>query len=258
MQGKTKLTQWLFRIAIALCLIVFVFSATMFIRDVYRGEKEKAANRELQEQLRQTELTMPEKGESSNGMLPQYEELWRQNNDLAGWLSIEDTPINYPVMYTPENPEYYLRRAFDHSKAVSGSLFIDGSCTLDGNHFLIYGHHMKNGTMFGTLSEYADKDYAQKHPDIHFDTLYDQGVYEVMAAFYSRAYTEEDTNVFRYYQYTDLSDPDTFAEYVREVKDASLYDTGIDANYGDTLLTLSTCDRHVEDGRFVVVARKTP
>ena len=78
-----------------------------------------------------------------------------------------------------------------------------------------------------------------------------------MAAFYSRAYTDRDQDVFRYYQYTDLSDSEIFDEYVRQVKEAALYDTGISAQYGDSLLTLSTCSRHVQDGRFVVVARRT-
>ncbi len=87
-------------------------------------------------------------------------------------------------------------------------------------------------------------------------TLYAQGTCEVLAAFHSRVYTDREQDVFRYYQYTDLSDPGTFVDYVRRVKEAALYHTGIDAQYGDTLLALSTCSRYVQDGRFVVVARK--
>lgn len=189
-------------------------------------------------------------------MLPQYEGLWQQNNDMAGWLSINGTPVDYPVMYTPDDPEYYLRRAFDGSYAISGSLFLDENCPPGSNHLLIYGHQMKNGTMFGSLSQYAKENYAKEHPVIGFDTLYTEEEYEVMASFYSRAYNEQDEDVFRYYQYTDLSEEETFDEYVRKVKEAALYDTGIDAQYGDSIITLSTCSSHVRDGRFVVVARK--
>ncbi len=99
-------------------------------------------------------------------MLPQYEALWQQNNDLAGWLSIDGTEIDAPVMYTPDDPEYYLRRAFDGSSAVSGCLFIDGGCMLDSNFLLIYGHRMNDGTMFGSLSRYAEEDYAREHPGV--------------------------------------------------------------------------------------------
>jgi len=197
---------------------------------------------------------IPARGES--GMLLKYERLWQKNNDLAGWLSIDGTPISYPVMYTPDDPEYYLRRGFDKTEAVSGSLFISGGCEPDSSHVIIYGHQMKNKTMFGSLSKYADAEYFREHPVICFDTLYERGVYEVMAAFYSRAYTINEQGVFRYYQYTDLSDRETFEDYINQVKKAALYDTGISAEYGDSLLTLSTCSHHVQDGRFVVVARK--
>lgn len=259
---KPRPAAWARRIILALCLVVFVFSTGMLFWEFYRAGKEQAANQALGEQVHQMAEESPEGSQettgSQTGMLPQYEALWRQNNDLAGWLSIDGTQIDYPVMYTPEDPEHYLRRAFDGSHAVSGSLFLAEGCPPEANHAIIYGHQMKNGTMFGGLSQYEDPDYAKAHPEISFDTLYRQGVYQVMGAFYSQVYTDQDQGVFRYYQYSDLSDPAVFGEYVRQVKAAALYDTGITAQYGDSLLTLSTCSKHVEDGRFVVVARKVP
>ena len=121
---------------------------------------------------------------------------------------------------------------------------------------LIYGHRMDNGSMFGELSAYARADYAAEHAVIHYDTLDQEREYQVMAAFYSQVYTDRDEDVFRYYQYSDLSDPAVFQEYVAQVKEAALYDTGVEASYGDRLLTLSTCSYHATDGRFVVVARQ--
>ena len=115
--------------------------------------------------------------------------------------------------------------------------------------------------MFGSLDSYADEDYAREHQKIIYDLIQPDGSYErltfeVMAAFYSRIYSVDEENVFRYYYGTDLSDPDAFQYYIEEVMSASLYDLGVTAEYGDRLLTLSTCSYHTEDGRFVVVARE--
>ena len=188
-------------------------------------------------------------------ILPEYAALYEQNNDLFGWLRINDTPINYPVMHTPDEPQYYLRRAFDKSDSQSGTPFLDGDCFEGCGNYILYGHHMKNETMFGTLPKYADKEYWEQHRTICFDTLYEHGEYEVIAAFYGKAIAKGDPG-FRYYQYTDLTDPDVFAEYMEQVNAAAIYDTGITAEYGDELITLSTCSYHTDNGRFVVVAKK--
>ena len=156
-------------------------------------------------------------------------------------------------MYTPQEPEYYLRRAFDGSEAVSGSLFVGEGCTPGGAHVIIYGHNMRDGSMFGSLAQYAQADYAAAHPVIRFDTPDRTGEYRVLAAFYSHAYIPGEEG-FRYYQYTDLSQPEDFEEYVRKAEEEALYDTGIEPRYGCRLLTLSTCSYHRENGTFVVVA----
>ena len=187
--------------------------------------------------------------------LPQYAVLYKQNPDLFGWLRIEGTPIDYPVMYTPDDSEYYLHRDFYGTQRNSGSLFIDGACSADGNFYLIYGHSMKNKTMFGTLKQYAKTAYWEKHKTVHFDTLYEKRTYTVMAAFYS-SIDDSTSGRFKYYRYRNLSDPVVFDEYVANVIAASLYDTGITAQFGDELITLSTCNTSVKDGRFVVVAKR--
>lgn len=167
----------------------------------------------------------------------------------------------YPVLFTPDNPEYYLRKAFDGSYALSGSLFIGENCFPDGTNIIIYGHNMKDGSMFGNLDSYADENYAREHQEITYDLIspdgsYERLTFEVMAAFYARVYQTDEENVFRYYYGTDLSDPKDFENYVTQAMAASVYDLGVTAEYGDRLLTLSTCSYHTEDGRFVVVARE--
>jgi sortase B len=158
-------------------------------------------------------------------------------------------------MYTPGDSEYYLHRAFDRSYSQSGVPFLEGAYTDTCNNYLIYGHNMKNGTMFSSLLSYEKESYWQQHPVVTFDTRDDSGTYDVLGVFYTEIAADRD-DVFDYYHYLDLSDPDRYDEYVRKVKENALYDTGIDAAYGDQLLTLSTCSYHVDNGRFVLVARK--
>ena len=192
------------------------------------------------------------------GILPKYETVYHMNEDMFGWLSIDGTTFNYPVMHTPEDEEYYLRRGFDHGSSRSGVPFLDADCETGCGNYLIYGHNMNNGTMFAQLLSYQDQAYWKVHPVINFDTLYEEGEYEVISAFYSRVFNKDETNVFRYYDYHDLTDPEVFQEYVEQVQSLSIYDTGIDAEYGDELITLITCSYGGKNERFVVVARKQP
>lgn len=188
--------------------------------------------------------------------LPQYLPLYEMNPEFFGWLSIEGTDIDFPVMYSPARPEYYIDHAFDGSSSSSGVPFVDSSCSADGSYFLIYGHHMRNNSMFGTLPRYADQSYGEEHSVIRFDTLYEQREYQVVAAFYSRVYGKDDVGVFRYYEYTDLSNEEVFNEYMKQVYAAAIFDTGIEVTYGEELVVLSTCSYHIDDGRFVVVAKR--
>lgn len=203
-----------------------------------------------------TAQASPSPQEATDSPSP-YGALNEENGDLFGWVKIAGTKVDYPVMYTPQEPEYYLSRAFDKSDSISGVPFLDGNYTEGGNHYLIYGHNMKNGTMFHALLNYKDAEFWKEHPTITFDTLQEGGVYTVIGAFYSRVYYQDERDVFRFYAYPDLSDPGSFSQYVDNVAAASLYDTGETAEYGDTLLTLVTCSYHTENGRFVVVARKS-
>ena len=270
MERNKHCPGWRFWVFCA-CAAVFLICSGLLVRDLSRSRREEQANLLLAQQVREAEKQIrpepsptrtpepvpePEPKYAESGVLLQYDPLWQKNPDMAGWLRIEDTIIDYPVMYTPDNQEYYLRRAFDRSKATSGCLFLGEGWSPEGNHAIIYGHDMRNGTMFGTLSDYASEEFAREHPSIRFDTLTQEREYAVLAVFYSRVYTDRDKDVFRYYQYEDLSDPELFEQYVEQAVQAALYPTGVQAAYGDRLLTLSTCSNHTKDGRFVVVARE--
>lgn len=202
-----------------------------------------------------TETMLPQM-ETDPIMLPQYVPLYEKNTDLFGWLNIEGTSVDYPVMYTPDNPEFYLRTNFDGDYSVSGVPFMDSDCFEGCGNYIIYGHNMKNGTMFNSILSYKDESFWREHPTIYFDTMYQSGEYEVFAAFYSKVYNVDETAAFRIYDYADLSDEQVFNEFTQQVKEATIYETGVDASFGDEFITLITCSYHVNNGRFVVIAKR--
>lgn len=189
-------------------------------------------------------------------ILPEYQTLYQKNKKLIGWLKIADTIIDYPVMQTSNN-EYYLDHNYNQEYDKNGSLFLDYTCSIypRSTNLIIYGHHMKSGQMFGQLQKYAKESYYKDHKIIRFDTIYEKGTYEVMYVFRSQVYNVDDL-VFKYYQFINANSGKEFDSYMKEMAEMSLYDTGVKAEFGDSLITLSTCDNSQEDGRFVVVAKK--
>lgn len=187
-------------------------------------------------------------------MLAQYLELYLQNPDMVGWVRVDGTGIDYPVMYTAN--DFYLSHGFDKAKSKSGVPFIDKRCSIEpfGANTIIYGHHMKNGTMFARLERYESEDFYKAHPIIQFDTLYEQRKYEIIAVFKSQIYRTS-AKVFKHYNFLTAKDAAPYDEYVANIKALSLYDTGVTAAYGDELITLATCAYHTENGQFVVVAK---
>lgn len=182
--------------------------------------------------------------------------LYEKNHDFFGWIKIEDTVIDYPVMYTPDEPEKYLHTDFDGDYSESGELFMDADCDPNGYHYLIYGHHMFNGSMFGSLPKYDDQEYYENHKTIRFDTLSEQGEYEIFAVFYSQIFDANDNTDFQYYECENLNDESDYNYYVENVMSRSVINSGITPQYGQKIITLSTCNYHTEDGRFVVCAVK--
>lgn len=189
-------------------------------------------------------------------VLEEYETLYNKNRRLIGWLKIEDTNIDYPVLQTTDNI-YYLDHNFEQEYDKNGSLFLDAACDIvhRNTNLIIYGHHMRSGKMFGNLNKYSSESYYKEHPYIQFDTIYEKGTYQVMYVFRSKIYNEYEI-VFKYYQFFDAVSEKEFDSNMQEMAAISLYDTGVRAGFGDELLTLSTCDNSEADGRFVVVAKR--
>lgn len=186
-----------------------------------------------------------------------YIDSFLANEDMAAWLQIPGTIIDYPVMWTPGDEEYYLRRAFDGSSNQNGCLILDTDSCLAPltTNLIIHGHNMNTGAMFGTLLDYESEDYYREHRDIILYTGELQRNYEVIAVFRSQVYKKKDV-VFKYYKFFQADTQEEFDDFYNNIMAMSLYDTGVTAEFGDHFLTLSTCSYHVDRGRFVVVAKE--
>lgn len=190
-------------------------------------------------------------------ILPQYADLYAQNPDFYAWLEIPGTKLNYPVMYTPADGDYYLYRDFQRQDSKYGLPFIDYHASVEprSTNLLLHGHNMKDGSMFATLAKYQSSSFLADHPIIRFDTLYETGKYEIFAAFMTEIFPD-DGDDFLYYQFINADTEAEFNDYVENALRLSLYDTQVRPAFGDELLTLSTCSYQVSDGRMVVVARR--
>ena len=187
-------------------------------------------------------------------VLAEYGELYLQNTDMVGWLSIAGTNINFPVMQTPNTPNYYLKHNFEKEYSDLGTPYVQENCDLlTRDNLVIYGHHIKGQKMFGALENYKSKDFYEEHKTIRFDTLTKRGEYEIVAVFKTVAYSSAG---FRYYDFVNAEDENDFNAYIAKCKELALYDTGVTAEYGDRLITLSTCEYSAQNGRLVVVAKR--
>ncbi len=196
------------------------------------------------------------KEEKTERML-QLEELQKENDEIIGWLEVEGTDISYPVTQAKDN-DFYLTHNYKKEYSKAGCLFLDKDFDMinGSSNYLIYGHRNKNGIMFESLLKYSKEDFYKEHTKIRFTTNKDDSKYEIMSIFYSRVYYQSEQNVFRYYYFVNAENEEEYNEYVNNCKNASIFDTGVTATYGDQLLTLSTCEYSQEDGRFVIVAKK--
>ena len=190
-------------------------------------------------------------------ILPEYAELFLQNMDMVGWIKVEDTNINYPVMHTPDNPDFYLKHGFDKGYTDYGCPYVQENCDAQepSDNVIIYGHHMKNGSMFCDLERFKSKDFYKEHKIISFNTLTDKCEYEIVAVFKTFVYSDS-PEAFKYYRFVNAETSEQFDEYIAKCKELSLYDTGVSAQYGDKLITLSTCEYSRTNGRLVVVAKR--
>ena len=230
------------------------------IKNANREENESNNNEENQAINEKEENVKNEnkerKIEATERML-KVEKLQEENEDIVGWIEIEDTNISYPVLQGKDN-EYYLNHNYKKEKSQKGSIFLDANYdwSIPSNNLIIYGHNIMNDLMFKDLLKYANEEFYKEHPVIRFTTKENDGEYEIISAFKSKVFNKSDTNVFRYYNFINAETEEEYNEFVENAKKVSLYDIEETTEYGDELMTLITCSYHTTDGRFVVIGRE--
>ena len=239
--------------------IIFLLSIIIVIAVAYiiRNLKDKQEVKEESKLLNTIEIEETEVTEKKTERMLQVEKLRQENSDIVGWVEIEGTNINYPVLQGDDN-SYYMTHNYKKEENTYGSIFLDKDYdwSKPSSNLLIYGHNLQNGSMFHDLLNYSKESYYEEHPIVRFTTEDEDLEFKIISAFYSRVYYKSEKNVFRYYYFIDAENEEEYNEFVQDAKDASIYDTGKTAEYVDRLITLSTCSYHTEDGRFAIVARK--
>lgn len=234
-------------------LVSLIIASVIYIVKEFNWKKEAEEETKIVDTIEVDESKVTK--ESTKKMI-QVRSLKQENSDIVGFLEIENTDISYPVLQGNDN-EYYMTHNFKKEKSKNGSIFLDKDYDWDisSNNYLIYGHNLNNGTMFQELLKYSDENYYKEHPTISFTTTDDEGTYNIISVFKSKVYNTTD-NVFKYYFFINPKTEEEYNDYIKNVKENSLYNIDKTANYGTQLITLSTCSYHVKDGRFVVVGAK--
>ncbi len=222
--------------------VVFAVSACFYISEYLQDKEQLGELESIAQTVRDNEKTIDNK----------YTELYAQNSDFMGWIRIDGTGIDYPVMQSKDDPDFYLKHNFSKEYSRFGIPYIQENCGLSSDNIIIYGHNIKSKSMFNELTEYKDKAFYTTHKYITFDTLDEQRTYAVIAVFKTVAYSDSG---FQYYDFVNANTVEEFDDYVEKCKALSFYDTGVTAKYGDKLLTLSTCEYSQENGRLAVVAK---
>ena len=188
---------------------------------------------------------------------PTSRNLYLENSDMVGWILIEGTGIDYPVMQTPADPNYYLKHDFERNYTDYGCPFMQADCDAlcPSDNLIIYGHNMKDGSMFADLAKYRSKDFWQSHKTVWFDTALGSSAYEIFTVIHTTVQADA-ADAFPFYRFVNAASPEEYADYVSICQARALYDTGIFAEYGDKLLTLSTCDNITDNGRLLVIAKR--
>lgn len=253
------------KIILMLLIVILAISSYFFIKELVKNKKETDIFDDLQEIIENpenttkenqfTDILEKEKDSLSSENTYNLENIAKINSDVIGWIKIDGTNIDYPIM---QNENYYLHRNIYKNYSNHGIPYLAEYCNLRASdNLIIFGHHMKDNTMFSELVNYKNYSYYKKHKYIYFYTLKDgqtiKNTYEIVIAFKTIAYSD---NGFKYYNYTNFYDEDEFNSFVGKCRDLEFYNTSIDLKYKDKLITLSTCEYSQKNGRMVIVAKK--
>ena len=254
------------KVLIVILLGVFLYSSYEIFSYLYVSHKEKSTydnireqyleqlkyEQQLQEEGNTTVSDNLPKGTNTSGkrnIMKRYMSLLDVNSDLVGWVSVPGTVIDYPVVQADDN-DFYLRRDIHKQTASGGAIFMDyrSDSNGQGRHTILYGHHMRNGTMFKELEKFKNAEFFQENGYVRFDTLFAEIEWEVFSVYIT------DTT-FPYIQVSFSSDEE-YVDFLKRIQNKSIYQKDIELNAEDQILTLSTCTYEYDDARFVVHARR--
>lgn len=255
MKGKrvkknNKISKYIFII----CLIIFIFGVSYLFYYFYNKNKDKNKIEEINNEIAVNDEVS---NEISTANIEKVKEYKKINNDVIGWIKIEDTKIDFPLLQNEDN-NYYLTHDCKNQSNKYGSIFLKNECDINdiNSNLLIYGHNMKDEKMFNCLLNYQNKEYYDQHKIIKITTENEEREYEIISAFKSRIFYENEKNVFRFYYTYNFKDENEYNDYITNVKKLQLYDTGVTANFGEQLVTLITCEYSQENGRMVVIGKR--
>ena len=236
------------------CIMLLISSILISSYFIYKELKEnKKQENNFEELIEIVEQTNPEEKEQEETVI-NIDNLYAINSDIVGWLRINDTTINYPIMQIKSNPNYYLHRDFYKKYSSYGTPYMSEECNINtSDNLVIYGHHMNHKKVFGALENYKSKEFYENHKVIEFTTLEEMKKYEIFAVFKTVVYSK---NTFKYYNSVNFSNEDEFNTFVNKCKELSFYETNIKPKYHDKFITLSTCEYSNKNGRLVVIARE--
>ena len=268
---KKRLNKFLYFAVLGILVLVFIISAVYIASYLIDSRVQSSEYDELAElvqsikeqQSGSTDSTITTGGSSNatdgedspSTILPEYQPIYEMNNDLVGWITVPDTKIDYPVMQTPSNTDYYLNHNFNKEWSAWGCIYARETCDINtpSDNITLYGHHMADGSMFAQLDKFKKYAFWKEHQTFTFDTLYEHHTYQIIAVFKTSAIVGQG---FSYHLFDYADSEEAFNEFISTVKSLQMYETGLTAEYGDMLLTLSTCEYTLEEGRFVVVAKR--
>lgn len=242
----------LLNLVILICLAVFVVCAYQLVQYFY-GNMESEMKFDKQRDMVSDTMEFDKR-------IPKYEQMKGENQDFVGWIIADGTNVNYPMVQTPENQDYYLDRNFQKDEDLSGTIFVSRVANLDEptDVVTIFGHNMKDGTMFGSLRRYEDSQFLEEHDRIWIDSLKERRAFEVTHVMRIRVDVNGQKDVFPYYQYSNFENEEEYNLFIEQCNAHSIYSTGKTTEFGDKFVILSTCEYTYGDGsgRLVIMGKE--
>ncbi len=231
-----------------LLIAIITISSIIVLKNNYEDTEQERIIEQVTDTAYQKNDTDDYKTENININM---KSLYEQNKDIIAWIRINNSNINYPIMQTKNNPNFYLRKNFYKAYSYYGTPYLSEQCNINtSDNLIVYGHHIKNSKMFGELENYKRQEYYNNHKIVNIYTLNDKRKYEIIYIF--KTIINKD---FDYYNYINLNDESEFNTFKNKCEKLAFFNTQIECDYKDKFITLSTCDYTSENARLVIIAK---